>query len=224
MDDFISVSNMNSFEDIKNIMYINLEHRTDRKEHVEYQLRNVVGFSDRFVNIERVNAVKLANGALGCSLSHLKCLQQAKERNLDHVLICEDDITFFNPIIFREQMTKFLETNKEWDVLLIAGNNFPPYKKIDSTCIQVSYCQTTTGYLIRNHYYDTLIENIKTGISFLLRSPEEHTKYAIDKYWINLQKTDTWYLLIPLTIAQLHGYSDIQQETTNYMNAMLSIK
>ena len=111
MDDFISVSNMNSFEDIKNIMYINLEHRTDRKEHVEYQLRNVVGFSDRFVNIERVNAVKLANGALGCSLSHLKCLQQAKERNLDHVLICEDDITFFNPILINSIFCMFFRTS-----------------------------------------------------------------------------------------------------------------
>jgi GR25 family glycosyltransferase involved in LPS biosynthesis len=219
MDDFVNISNLNSFEDIKHVMYINLDHRLDRKTHVEYQLQTL-----NFSGIERINAIKLENGALGCSMSHLKCLQQAKERNLDHVLICEDDITFLNPNLFKEKINKFLENNKEWDVLLLGGNNFPPYKEIDGTCIQVEHCQTTTGYLIRRHYFDTLIDNIKTGISFLLRNPSESIKYAIDKYWLLLQKRDLWFLLIPLTVIQLQGYSDIEKKNTNYVNMLLKIK
>ena len=33
---------INSLADIKNIFYINLEHRIDRKEHVEKELLNIL--------------------------------------------------------------------------------------------------------------------------------------------------------------------------------------
>ena len=77
--------------EIKNILYINLTKREDRKIHVEHQL-SLIGLSG-----ERFNAIKLKNGRVGCSMSHLKCVELAKERNWDHVFICEDDITFTKP-------------------------------------------------------------------------------------------------------------------------------
>ena len=216
--DFVQLSNLNSIADIKNVFYINLSDRIDRKQQVEQQL-NLVGLN----NYNRFNAIKLPNGALGCSMSHLKCLQIAKDKKLDHILIVEDDIIFLNPEIFIKQLNRFLENNKEWDVLLIAGNNVPPYKVIDETCVQVSWCQTTTGYLIRNQYYDTLITNIKEGINHLIREPKNKIMYAIDKYWLSLQKRDTWLLLIPLTVSQKEGYSDIEKQVTNYTKVMTNL-
>ena len=175
--DFVDISNLNKIADIANVFYINLTERADRRAQVEQQL-NLVGLTQ----FNRFNAIKLPNGALGCSMSHLKCLQLAKEKNLDHILIVEDDIIFLNPGIFIGQLNKFLQNNKEWDVLLIAGNNVPPYRVVDDTCVQVSWCQTTTGYLIRKQYYDTLINNIKEGINMLIREPKNKIMYAIDKY------------------------------------------
>ena len=107
--DFVDISNLNSVADIKNVCYINLVERTDRKEHVKQQLSSV-----KLTQVERFNAIKLPNGALGCSMSHLKCLQFAKERKLDHVLIVEDDITFLNPLVFTKQLNRFLENNNAY--------------------------------------------------------------------------------------------------------------
>ena len=59
---------MESINDIKNVFYINLESRPDRKHHVEQQMKILN------ITAERFNAVKLTNGAMGCSMSHLKCL------------------------------------------------------------------------------------------------------------------------------------------------------
>ena len=216
--EFVDISNLNSIADIKNVFFINLSERIDRKQHVEKQLISV-----NLNNYNRFNAIKLPNGALGCSMSHLKCLQMAKERNLDHILIVEDDITFLNPSIFIDQMNKFLQNNKDWDVLLIAGNNVPPYKIVDETCVQVSWCQTTTGYLIRNQYYDILIQNIKEGINYLIREPKNKIMYAIDKYWLSLQKKHTWLLLVPLTVTQMENYSDIEKCVTNFTKAMTDL-
>jgi glycosyl transferase family 25 len=214
--DYVELSNLGSIDNIKNVFYINLLNRTDRKEHVEKQLKSV-GLN----TFERFNAIRLANGALGCSMSHLKCLQLAKERKLDHILIVEDDITFTEPNVFNRQMNKCLENNKEWDVLLLAGNNIPPYKIVDESCIQVSHCQTTTGYLVRKHYYDILINNIREGINNLIREPNNGFEYAIDKHWLILQKEYIWILIIPLTVTQREDYSDIEKKDTNYSRLML---
>jgi GR25 family glycosyltransferase involved in LPS biosynthesis len=127
-----------------------------------------------FKNVERFKAIKLETGALGCSMSHLKCLQTAKDNGWPHVLICEDDITFTNPRVFVTQFNKFLKNHKEWDVVLLAGNNMPPYTQVADYCVKVTRCQTTTGYLVKSDYYDKLIDNIKTGLNMLVRNREKH--------------------------------------------------
>jgi glycosyl transferase family 25 len=201
--------------DITNAYYINLEHRIDRKEHIEKEL-NKMG-----IRATRFNAIQMKNGAIGCSLSHLKILEEAKKNKLSHVLIVEDDIVFLDDALFKSQLNKFFNLHgNNWDVVLIAGNNIPPYEVIDDTCVKVSRCQTTTGYLVNGHYIDVLASNVKRGITFLLNNPSDKAKYAIDKFWFELQKVDRWFLITPLTVVQKEGYSDIEQKETNYVKLM----
>lgn len=207
-----------NIDDIKNIFYINLDHRVDRKEHVINELAKIGLCGNRF------NAIKMKNGAIGCSMSHLKILQEAQKNSLEHVLIVEDDITFLDPETFKTQLNCFLESKcDDWDVILFAGNNMPPYDRIDDTCIKVSRCQTTTGYLVNGHYINTLANNIKTGLTNLINNPENKFQYAIDKYWFNLQSRDKWYLITPLTVVQREDYSDIEQKHTNYQSLMTDL-
>jgi len=208
---------MKSIQDIKHALYINLETRPDRKLHVEEQFRSLG------INCERFNAIKLPNGAVGCSMSHLKCLETAKQNNWPHLLLVEDDILFTNPTLFISQLNYFLSNHTSFDVLLIAGNNVPPYIPVDESCVKVTKCQTTTGYLVQSHYYDTLIQNYKEGIKNLMKYPDSHRFFAIDKYWFKLQERDKWYLIIPLTVIQREDYSDIEKKNTNYGRLMLDL-
>jgi glycosyl transferase family 25 len=208
---------MNSISDIKHAFYINLLSRPDRKQHVENQLKTIG------INAERFNAIKMPNGAIGCSLSHLKLIETAKANNWEHILIIEDDILFTEPSIFINQFNNFLSNHKDFDVVIISGNNCPPFFKIDDTCVKVTRCQTTTCYLVQQHYYDKLINNFREGINKLMREPHNHVLYAIDKYWFNLQAVDRWYLIIPLTVTQREDYSDIEKRPTNYSRAMLDL-
>jgi len=209
---------MDNINDIKHAFYINLDTRPDRKERVETQL-NIIG-----IKADRFKAIKLNNGAIGCSMSHLKLLENAKKNNLPHILIVEDDILFTKPSVFIENFNKFLTLHKKFDVVLLAGNNLPPFFPIDNTCVRVTTCQTTTGYLVLNHYFDILIENYKKGIEQLIKSPNDHRLYAIDKYWFKLQRRDKWYLIIPLTVSQKRDYSDIEKKMTDYSLAMLDLE
>jgi glycosyl transferase family 25 len=209
---------MDSINDIKHAVYINLLSRPDRKQHVENQLQNIG------IKATRFNAVQLNNGAIGCSMSHLKIMEMAKQNNWPHVLIVEDDILFTNPTLFMTQFNKFLSTNKSFDVVLIAGNNAAPYKIIDNTCVKITGCQTTTGYLVQSHYYDTLIQNYKDGILNLIKNPANHSSFAIDKYWFQLQSSHNWFLITPLTVTQREDYSNIEHKRTNYTWLMTDLE
>jgi GR25 family glycosyltransferase involved in LPS biosynthesis len=204
-----------TISDIKNAFYINLENRTDRKKHIEAELEKIG------VQPTRFNATQLSDGAIGCTFSHLKCLEAAK--HLDHVLILEDDVLFLDPSIFIENMNNFLKSGIEWDVVLLAGNNVPPYTRINDSCVKVSKCQTTTAYLVKGDYIPKLIENIKEGLAKLLREPDKRIKYCIDRYWFSLQEQDNWYLITPLTVVQIEGYSDIENKNVNYKNMMVDL-
>jgi GR25 family glycosyltransferase involved in LPS biosynthesis len=214
---------MNHLDNLKNAIYINLESRKDRRQHVESQLTALKTGMPNLV-AERFNAIKhVTNGAIGCSMSHLRCIQIAKERGWDHVLICEDDVLFTNVPLFLTQLSKFMATVSDWDVVLLAGNNIPPFEVVNDACIQISNCQTTTGYIVRSHYYDTLIANYRTGINLLMRNPTQKLDYAIDRYWFELQRRDRWFLITPLSVVQREDYSDIEQRVTNYRHLMLDL-
>ena len=214
---------MNNIGTIRHALYINLDSRNDRHMHMEVQLAALKNGMPNLVT-ERFNAIKnVVNGAIGCSMSHMRCIQIAKERNWDHVLVCEDDILFTDVPLFLTQLSKFMTTVPAWDVVLLAGNNIPPYRVVNDACVQVGSCQTTTAYIVRAHYYDTLIANYRAGIHKLMRDPLQKINYAIDRYWFELQRRDRWFLITPLSVVQREDYSDIEQRVTNYGYLMLDL-
>ena len=167
----------------KHSLFINLDSRVDRFEHALQE------FEKMSIQVERVSAIKNKNGAIGCTMSHIKCLQIAKNRDYDYVFICEDDITFLNPNKLKESAEKFKTYMKsKWDVLIIGGNNVPPYEQLSDYCARVFSCQTTTGYIVQKHFYDTLIKNFKESAEKLMRDPANKREYALDMYWKRLQK------------------------------------
>jgi len=207
-----------TIEDIEHAFYINLEHRTDRKEHVETQLESLG------INAKRFNAIKMPNGAVGCTMSHLKLLEAAITNKFSHILILEDDITFLDPELFKTQLNKFFVLHgNNWDVVLLAGNNMPPYTTPDETCIKVTRCQTTTGYLVNGHFIKILAQNVKMGLTHLLNKPSEANKFAIDKFWFVLQQAARWFLITPATVIQRTDYSDIEKKVVNYEKIMVDL-
>ena len=152
---------LSNISDIKNAFYINLESRPDRKKHVEKQLKNIG------ISAERFNAIKLPNGALGCSMSHLKCLEIAKQNDWDSVLIIEDDIQFLDPTLFISQLNKDDPNNIEF--LGIYGNDYNYEEYIQVVGSSANNCISCNSLKFRelfnsntciciNGYYESEIE------------------------------------------------------------------
>ena len=213
----------------KNTVFINLDERVDRREHFLQEFAKLgfpVGSNGR--NPHRISATKLEKGAIGCSMSHIKALEYAKAQGWDQVCICEDDITFTRPVELLMSLAKIWQSpaiNNAWDVLILGGNNWPPFTQRSDSCIQVHNCMSTTGYVVKRHYYDTLLQNYKDGVRLFLQNPDKGYLYAIDVWWRRLQVRDRWYMVVPATVDQwTNSYSNVENRATTYTPLMLDYR
>jgi len=206
---------MSSFDVlIQNHFYINLDERNDRLVSCERELQKI-----GLLRPCRFSAIKHKNGRIGCSMSHLRCLENAKKERLPYICIFEDDIIIPKPNKVRNQVNRIIESGVHWDVLLLSGNAFQPHKYYGEDFICVNRSYTTTAYIVKSSYYDILIDNIKKGLLELMTTGEG----AIDVYWFELQRKDTFLLLNPPTIYQKEDYSDIEKKNVDYKKLMLNI-
>ena len=192
-------------EFIERVIYINLDHRTDRRAQIESEL---ACFGDR---VERLSATRHATGGIGCSMSHIRALQRAKEAGWKNVLIVEDDFAWTNREAGEACLTRL--ASQPYDVILLGAVN----GKCDST-LRVSDAQTATGYLVAAHYYDTLLANFRESLEGFLRTGTYGT-YALDQYWKRLQPTGQWFLVRPGLCTQRPSYSDIEKRVVDYRRA-----
>lgn len=199
--------------------YINLQERVDRKQNVidAFKKLNIPS-----LNVLRMDARKHQYGAIGCYLSHIYCLYKAREFGYDHILICEDDVQFKNINVLKVQLRRVLKNIKNWDVIMLASNVLTAEKIIGvNYCVRVTSGMAATCYIVKSHYYDTLLNNFREGINHLFKHPELANQYAVDVYWNILQKKDNWIIPLPLSVTQYPNFSNIENRHVNYDNCML---
>jgi FkbM family methyltransferase len=186
-------------EYIEKVVYINLEHRTDRKELIEKELSI---FSSK--KVVRFNAIKEDNGHIGASKSHIEVLKLAIKNNWENVLVVEDDATWHNLENGYPIFEKLIKEN--YDVILFG---FGECNYIINENYKLSKAISATAYLIKNHYYATLLQNFEESLEKLIVNPSWYN--CIDQGWHKLMASDNWYGIYPVILYQRDGYSDIEK-------------
>ena len=193
-------------------LYINLENRKDRKNHIENGLKKV-----GFINFSRCNAILDINkGYIGCYKSHLECLKLARENNYSNVIIFEDDFEFtIDKYEFNYLLNYIL--NIDYDVFMLSYNTLPSYITETQYPIlrKIKNTQTASGYIVNRKYYDKLISNYQEALT-LLEKTDNYSSYANDQYWKSLQETDNWLCYKKRVGIQFQSFSDIAKTTVNY--------
>ena len=187
------------FDFVDKVVYINLEHRTDRKEQIESELQKYFPIE----KIQRFNAIKHQHGGIGCTQSHIAILEMAIKENWNNVLIVEDDAIWSNFNKGYEKLEQLIQ--KSYDVIMLGS----VYAKYDAN-FKVFSAQTGTSYIVQQKYYSVLLQNFKESLTGFLMTGHYPT-YALDQYWKRIQPRDNWYCIIPSLMIQRPGYSDIEK-------------
>jgi hypothetical protein len=72
---------------------------------------------------------------------------------------------------------------------------------------RVTRARVATGYIVKQHYYQKLIDNIEEG-NKLLKETGMHWLYANDVYWHSLQENDQWFYFKQKLCVQRPSSSD----------------
>ena len=123
-------------------------------------------------------------------------------------MIVEDDVEFVEDLSNLNKIDKI-----EWDVMML-GYSHKCLKECKYEFLRK--VTSTTGayaYIVRRHYYQTLLENFKNAVEKMKVELEIHTEKnkdnmkklhycsAIDQSWFSLQDKDTFYTFnLPLAI------------------------
>ena len=191
--------------------YINLAHRQDRRQNIENELKKM-----NIHPYQRFDAIKHGFGALGCSKSHIKCLELGIQSGADHVVVFEDDFQF---LISPSEYANLLESLQtvHYDVVLLAYNAYDRNLRPTTHPLlrSIRDSRTASGYIVRRQYLPTLLYNFQEGARFLEMSRKEN-RHACDIYWFPLQAVDKWFSYYKRAGKQRAGYSDIEKGQRNY--------
>jgi GR25 family glycosyltransferase involved in LPS biosynthesis len=190
--------------------YINLDYKTERNEKTKQELEK---YNLQYL-VERVSAVAAFNETIkceygsddwkkcvdGCTQSHLKIINEAKEKNYERILVFEDDIYFYNggfthSIDIIESAINEIK-DKDWEILYLGGSLLDQYvTQVDRHLIKVEGMNTSHAFILNHTAYDILINRY-------------HYAYPMDVLLsANLTKK---YSVYPVAVTQRGGdVSDI---------------
>lgn len=184
------------------ILFINLDHRADRRASIMHELALMDLEAERFEAVSRPHLP-----SLGCAESHLAALKLAKERGWDHTLVLEDDFVFLvDKPALEAQMRRLFDGSLEWDVCMLAYS-LQASEGIEPGVLRVLEAQTASAYVVRRSYLDELIALYEEAVP-LLAQTARHWDFANDQVWKRLQRRDRWIAFEPRLGRQAAGYSD----------------
>lgn len=183
---------------------INLEKRTERKQHIikEYEGRNLY-------DLTVFKAVEHEIGAIGLWKSMRKIVQIAKDKELEYVLICEDD-HIFTKHYSDEVLLNFIQKSKELnsDISLGGISGFQDCISIKEDILWINRFSGTQFMIIFNKFFRKFLSiNLDRTENIDLKLPE---------------LTDKIFCIFPLISAQKgFGYSDVtaKNEKTEVLEA-----
>ena len=186
---------------------INLDSRPDRWSTINQDWKGAFPLT-------RVSAVSASPGWIGCGLSHVKAVEEAKARGDPYVLVWEDDCTPFNHTparvrdLWNEVLYKLSLHTDQWDIVtggttsVDRGSSFNEVLSTRNVNVyDLPFGLTTHWVLYNSSAYDRMIQwkNIQ--------APQ------IDVY---LYQQFRVKVVVPFMAVQASGYSNIQGGAVQY--------
>lgn len=184
------------WNNVDKVFIINLPERMDRLFDILREFKKIGIPLDKVekVEAERFNSedkfmTHYLKGSIGCSLSHLKIIDEILMKGYKNCVIFEDDFTFTEDINnIKKDINLFLTRKYDYDVSLLSYSYEERIERKDdllSYCFQ--YCTTASGYFVSSQGANKLKKIWTKGLDLLIETGDVES-YACDIYWKEIQK------------------------------------
>jgi len=156
------------------VYLINLENDTDKYQIMKSKLDKL---NIKFELFKAIDGNKLKNckllhfgnkGAVGCKMSHMKIIENAKYNNYSKILILEDDLYFWKNFNerFNSLYKNLMDIDKNWKLIYFGASNrinknHINFKQINQSVYNIGSNFITGAYAIGydKSLYDTILKN-----------------------------------------------------------------
>jgi GR25 family glycosyltransferase involved in LPS biosynthesis len=181
-------------------LVINLKRRTDRLEQInlpfDYEIFEATDGKEKFSEFGKMQ------GHIGCWDSHRRLFTEVKDKNIDMVMVLEDDIEVCED--FNKKLEKVMtELPEDWDLLYLGGWNIGDVEKYSESLNLAKNVLTTHAFIVRSKFYDTILEGINSR------------KWKIDILISETLSKGNCFICNPTIAWQKEGFSDIENRVTN---------
>jgi hypothetical protein len=189
-------------------LVINLAARTDRLSAVEGEFGRIgAGF-------ERFDAYTEETPRLGCTRSHLGCVERMLDQGWAATMICEDDVQF---TALREEIDVLVDAfldDEQAEVLSLAYFVWQsaPHDRLFRRGTAVS---TLACYVVKASIAEDLAAIWRLALTELRRGENPHYVMC-DRIWMRLQPDHVFLVPMNRAARQASGYSDIEQRVVAY--------
>ena len=170
-----------------------------------------LGISDR---VERFSGIvpDSGPGRLGCILSHVTIIRQAKTLGLKNVLVFEDDIEFLDVNSIVPAVSQLRQ--REWALYYLGYTSFVPLKKASPNLLAIQKCYSTHAIAYDSSIFDVILTAFDQG------------QIDIIDVWLSerIQPTFNCFGNYPIAVVQSPGYSDIEKRHVKYNTVERFIK
>ncbi len=222
------------------VSFVNLDHRTDRLNHMEGQLQRIGLKAVRTrgmlpheckEDIEKIGVMmRRTQGAVGCHFSQVSIMQEALNQNKS-AFVMEDDLVFCQDFNQRlDYIFNWTDTH-DWDVIWLGASfHVPPYwhnvggstdRRNDASANLGRDCEVTddprmirTFGAFATFAYLVNVKSIQRILDLL--NTNLHKSIGIDWLFILLQPQLKCFSFVPGCIKQMDSQSDIGQGITRW--------
>lgn len=204
---------------IEHILCISLEECVSRREHISVQAQKF-GFPIEFVIVKK-DPVPYR----GCAESHLKCVQIAKDRQLDYVCILEDDCLFLEERMEEAVKRDPPQLPSDWEIIFLGYNSLRAYL-YSAHLMKLIVSLTAHAYIIRSKVYDEILKGFRTQWwnipeIYDIEPYDQNFLYSrelIDVFYAKYicHRRGESYGIYPMLATQLPGMSSIQNIFSDY--------
>jgi GR25 family glycosyltransferase involved in LPS biosynthesis len=196
------------FNSFDAVYVINLDHRGDRLNRFVDGLKKIGMTKEEIESVVRRWPATSTpeNGALGCILSHLAIVKEAKSKGYKKILVFEDDA-----VAFSTNRTDYLKASidireEEWDVYYLGYNSHEKLDLAAPSSLLAKEIFSTHAIAYNHTFFDHFIRSYENG------------EISILDVWFRYQVQPKMRCLAayPLLFTQMSGYSDIEKKDVSY--------
>ena len=195
---------------ISNVVYINLDKRTDRRAQMEQELK--IFHPEKVHRIPGIvpDILDIPHKNVALTQAHLNAVKLAKEKNWPNTLFLEDDSVWVN---IEKAYPCFEKLVKEpYDVIML-GSHGPDY---DKDTLRVKRSTSAASYLVHQSHYDIYIERLQSMIDGFVSGVTNDIQPGNATVFPPLQQEYKWFVVVPSLMTQLAGMSNREEKIVNY--------